>query len=198
MLTNRIKQMLIAVTGLLLTACAATPPTNFYVLEALNQPATSVSGKKIMLGIGPLEIPALLDRKQMVTRKENNAIQMAEFHQWAAPLKDNIVTVISKNIAALQPDLTVKAYPWSAYGDMDYRVIIDISRFDSQLGKAAYLEASWSIMKEKDRKIIRNGRTKISQPLNDENYESVVPALNKLLNEFSQQLSAAVQQLPEN
>lgn len=197
MRTNYIKQMFIAFSGLLLTACAATPPTNFYVLEALSQPATSVSGKKIMVGIGPLELPALLERKQIVTRKENNAIQMAEFHQWAAPLKDNIITVISKNIAAQQPDLTVKAYPWTAYSEMDYRVIIDISRFDSQMGQAAYLEASWSIMKEKDHSIIRNGQTKISQPLKDENYESVVPALNKLLNEFSQQLSVAMQQLPE-
>jgi uncharacterized lipoprotein YmbA len=200
MLTRYLKSfMLMVLPGLLLTACATTPPTNFYVLEALSQPSVSTTaGKKLMIGIGPLDLPALLERKQIVTRKENNAIQMAEFDQWAAPLKDNILAVLSKNIAAQQPDMVVKAYPWAVYGEMNYRVIIDIDRFDSQLGQAAYLEASWSIMKEKDHSIIRNGQTRLTQALNDSSYENVVRTLNKLLNTFSQQLTQTLYQLPKN
>ncbi len=190
---------MVVLLGLLWTACAVTPSPNFYVLEALSQPSVSTTvGKKPLIGIGPLNLPSLLERKQIVTRKENNTIQIAEFDQWAAPLKDNILAVLSKNIAAQQPNMVVKAYPWAVYGEMDYRVIIDISRFDGQLGQTAYLEASWSIMKEKDHSIIRNGQTKLTQVLNDSNYESVVRALNKLLNEFSQQLSQALNQLPKN
>ncbi len=200
MLTKYLKSLIMVVLlGLLLTACAVTPSPNFYVLEALSQPSVSTTvGKKPLIGIGPLNLPSLLERKQIVTRKENNTIQIAEFDQWAAPLKDNILAVLSKNIAAQQPNMVVKAYPWAVYGEMDYRVIIDISRFDGQLGQTAYLEASWSIMKEKDHSIIRNGQTKLTQVLNDSNYESVVRALNKLLNEFSQQLSQALNQLPKN
>lgn len=183
----------------LLTACASTPPTNFYVLEALSQSSASVvNTKKPLIGIGPLTLPALLERRQIVTRKDNNTIQIAEFHQWAAPLRDNILAVLSKNIAAQQPNAIVKSYPWNVYGEMDYRVIIDISRFDSQLGKSATLEASWAIMAEKNHTILHNGQTKIQQPLNDANYESVVLALNKLLNELSQQLAVALRQLPLN
>ncbi|MDD1617378.1 MAG: hypothetical protein CG439_2516 [Methylococcaceae bacterium NSP1-2] len=183
----------------LLTACAPTPPTNFYTLEALNQPvgSSTTSAKKRLIGLGPLSLPALVDRKQIVTRDENNAIQMAEFHQWAAPLKDNVLSVLSKNMAALQPNVIVRAYPWSVYGEMDYRVIIDISRFDSQLGKSANLEANWVIMEEKNHTIIGNGQTNIQQPLNDANYQTIVQAQNKLLSEFSRQLSVALQQLPQ-
>lgn len=183
----------------LLTACTTTPPTNFYILEA-QSPAvasTTASAKKRLIGIGPLSLPALVDRRQIVTRQKNNSIQMAEFHQWAAPLKDNVLTVLSKNVAAQQPNALVKAYPWSAYGDMDYRVMVDISRFDSQLGKAANLEASWVIMEEKNHTIVSNGQTKIEQPLNDTSYESVVLTLGKLLSEFSQQLSSALNQVPQ-
>lgn len=185
--------------SLLLTACAPTPATNFYTLESLNQPVGSsiTSAKKRMIGLGPLSLPALVDRKQIVTRDENNAIQMAEFHQWAAPLKDNVLSVLSKNVAALQPNVIVRAYPWSVYGEMDYRVIIDISRFDSQLGKLANLEANWTIMEEKNHTIIGNGQINIQQPLNDANYQTVVQAQNKLLSKFSEQLSVALQQLPQ-
>jgi uncharacterized lipoprotein YmbA len=169
------------------------------MLEALNQPiiTSSTSVKKRLIGLGPLSLPTLVDRKQMVTRDENNAIQMAEFHQWAAPLNDNVLSVLRKNVAALQPNAIVRAYPWSVYGEMDYRVIIDISRFDSQLGKSANFEANWAIMEEKNHVIISNGQINIQQPLHDTNYASVVQAQNKLLSEFSQQLSAALQQLPQ-
>jgi uncharacterized protein len=185
--------------SLLLMACAPTPPTNFYMLEALNQPVgtSSTVAKKRLIGIGPLSLPALVDRKQMVTRDENNTIQLAEFHQWAAPLNDNVLSVLRKNVAVLQPNAIVRAYPWSVYGEMDYRVIIDISRFDSQLGKSANLEANWAIMEEKNHTIISNGQTNIQQALNDANYSTVVQAQNKLLSEFSRQLSAALQQLPQ-
>jgi len=189
---------IVLMLGSLLTGCA-TPPTHFYQLEAVSTPpVTSITtAKKMLIGIGPLSIPALVDRKQIVTRGENNAIQLAEFHQWATPLQDNVLIVLSKNIAAQHSNAIVRSYPWSVYGEMDYRVIIDISRFDSQLGKSATLEASWAIMSEKNHTIISNGQTNIQQPLHDGSYDSAVLALNKLLSELSQQLSLALHQVPQ-
>jgi len=151
--------------------------------------------KKRLIGIGPLSLPALLDRKGIVTRAENNSVQIAEFDQWAAPLKDNVITVLSKNVATLQPNAIVRAYPWSPYGNVDYRVIVDISRFDTQLGKSANLEASWAIMEEKNHTIVSNGQAKIERQLNDSSYNSVAQALSKLLGELSQQISFALVQL---
>lgn len=184
--------------SVLLTACASTP-TRFYTLESLNRPTaatTTASAKKLLIGIGPLTLPALLDRKGIVTRAENNSVQIAEFDQWAAPLKDNVIAVISKNVAILQPDAIVRSYPWGVYGNVDYRVIIDMTRFDTQLGKSADLEASWAIMEEKNHTIIGNGQTKLQQPLTDASYNSAAQALSKLLSEFSQQLSRALVQVP--
>jgi uncharacterized protein len=181
----------------LLSACASTP-TNFYTLEAQSRaPAVSTSGvAKRLIGIGPLSMPALLDRRGIVTRSENNSVHIAEFDLWAAPLQNNVLTVISKNVATLQPSAIVRAYPWSVYGSVDYRVIIDITRFDTQPDKWANLEANWAIMEEKNHTIINNGQTKLQQPLNGNSYSIAVQALNKLLSEFSQQLSLALVQLP--
>ncbi|MSP27113.1 MAG: membrane integrity-associated transporter subunit PqiC [Methylococcales bacterium] len=186
--------------GLLLTACAETPAPSFYLLESHNLPviATTTVEKKQRIGLGPLTLPAVLDRQQIVTRTENHGIQLAEFHQWAAPLKGNVIDVLSKNLEAQQANSIVRGYPWSAYGDMDYRIIIDISRFDSQLGKSANLEANWAIMEEKKHTIVSNGRTNLTQVLNDMSYQSAVLAQEKLLNLFSQQLSLELHRLPKN
>ena len=183
--------------GSLLTACA-TPSSNFYTLESQSLPfatANTAIAKKRLIGIGPLSLPALVERRQIVTRTENNGIQIAEFDLWAAPLKDNVLAVLSKNVGTLQPNAIVRAYPWNAFGDVDYRVIVDISRFDTQLGKSANLEASWAIMEEKNHTIVSNGQANIKQPLNDASYNSAAQALSKLLSDFSQQLSLALVQV---
>jgi len=198
MLNKHLNRFILLSVSALLTACASTP-TNFYTLEAQSRPpvATSTSSvKKTLIGIGPLTLPALLDRKGIVTRAENNSVQIAEFDQWAAPLQNNVIAVLSKNVAALQPDAIVRAYPWSVYGNVDYRVIIDITRFDTQLGKSANLEASWAIMEEKNHTIVGNGQTKLQQPLNDPSYNSAAQGLSKLLSDLSQQLSMALVQVP--
>jgi uncharacterized protein len=198
MLSKHSIRFIMLCVSALLTACASTPPTHFYTLESQSRPpvvTATTNAKKPLIGIGPLSLPALLDRSQIITRAENNSVQMAEFDQWAAPLKDNVIAVLSKNVATLQPNAIVRAYPWNLYGDVDYRVIVDISRFDAQLGKSANLEASWAIMEEKNHTIISNGQANIKQRLNDASYASVAQALSKLLSELSQQLSLALVQL---
>ena len=198
MLNKHLNRFILLCASVLLTACASTP-THFYTLEAQSRPpvATSTSSaKKTLIGIGPLTLPALLDRKGIVTRADNNSVQIAEFDQWAAPLQNNVIAVISKNVAALQPNAIVRAYPWGVYGNVDYRVIIDITRFDTQLGKSVNLEASWAIMEEKNHTIVGNGQTKLQQPLNDPSYNSAAQGLSKLLSDLSQQLSMALVQVP--
>ena len=197
MLNKHSNRFIMLCVSALLTACASTP-TNFYTLESQSRPpavTTKTGATKPLIGIGPLSLPALLDRRGIVTRSENNSVQIAEFDQWAAPLQNNVIAVLSKNVATLQPNAIVRAYPWSVYGNVDYRVIIDISRFDTQLGKSANLEASWAIMEEKNHTIVSNGQTKLEQRLSETSYNSAAQALSKLLSEFSQQLSLALVQL---
>ena len=199
MSNKHLKHFIMLCVSALLSACASTS-TNFYTLESQSRSpvvTTAANAKKQLIGIGPLSLPALLDRKGIVTRAENNSVQIAEFNQWAAPLKDIVLAVLSKNVATLQPNAIVRAFPWGVYGNVDYRVIIDISRFDTQLGKSANLEASWAIMEEKNHTIVSNGQAKLQQPLNDDSYNSATQVLGKLLSEFSQQITLALVQVQQ-
>jgi len=172
----------------------STQPTQFYVLEPLSAASSSLSAteKKRQIGIGPVSIPALLERKQIVTRLPDNSIKVAEFHQWASPLKDNVAEVLTHNLATLQPNSLIRTYPWSAYGAVDYRVIINIVRFDTRPDQSVNFEATWSIMDEKNHTLLSNGRSKIEHPMDDSSYPSTVKALSKILSEFSRELSVAL------
>ncbi len=187
------KWFIICTTGVLLSACLSTP-TQFYVLEPLSEPPSSPTAteKKRQIGIGPVSIPALLERKQIVTRLPDNSVKIAEFNQWASPLKDNITQVLTHNLTTLQAGDLIRAYPWSAYGAVDYRIIIDIIRFDTRQEQSVNLEANWAIMNEKNHTLMSNGHTKIERPLDDPSYPAAVKALNKVLGEFSHELSQAL------
>ncbi|MCF8005874.1 MAG: PqiC family protein [Methylovulum sp.] len=172
---------------LMLTACSTTPPTHFYVLEALPHTARANS-QALAIGIGPITLPALLDRKQMVTRLHDNRVQLAEFHQWAEPLKDTLPRVIVKNLAELQPSYVFRAYPWSAYGNVDYRIIIDIDSFAAETKKTVKLSASWAIMDERQHTIIKNGKIKFEHVLANPAPAAIAEAMSQLLSQFSQRL----------
>ena len=172
---------------LMLTACSTTPPTHFYVLEALPHTARANS-QALAIGIGPITLPALLDRKQMVTRLYDNRVQLAEFHQWAEPLKDTLPRVIVKNLAELQPSYVFRAYPWSAYGNVDYRIIIDIDSFAAETKKTVKLSASWAIMDERQHTIIKNGKIKFEHVLANPAPAAIAEAMSQLLSQFSQRL----------
>lgn len=193
-MANQLSKWLISLfAGTLLSACISTPPTQFYVLEPLSEPPPSTATeKKRQIGIGPVSIPTLLERKQIVTRLPDNSIKIAEFHQWASPLKDNVAQVLTHNLATLQPSDLIRTYPWSVYGAVDYRIIIDIIRFDTYPERTVNLEATWAIMNEKSHALLSNGRTKIEHSLDDPSYPSTVKALSKILSEFSRELSLAL------
>jgi uncharacterized lipoprotein YmbA len=198
MITKFLKWLLLLpIISAMLAACISTPSTNFYVLEPLSTSTASAikTLKKPLIGIGPVSMPAMLDRKQIITRTENNSVQIAEFHQWASPLKENVVQVLTHNLAALRPNDIVRTYPWSAFGSVNYRIILDILRFDTSPGKSVNLEANWAIMDEKKRTLLTNGHSEIEHSLDDISYTGTVNGLSKILGEFSQELSAELEQI---
>lgn len=191
-------KVLVMGLSLFMVACATTPPPQFYVLDALSQitETTVVSATKQQIGLGPITLPVLLERKQIVTRSGDGLVNIAEFQQWAEPLKDNIVRVLCQNLRQRQPNSLIRAYPWSAYGIVDYRIMIDITRLDAELGQWANLEINWSIMSENKHTIIKNAHTSFRRKLDEPSYQAVVLALSHMLSDFSGGLAQAIAELP--
>jgi uncharacterized lipoprotein YmbA len=195
---NKVSKLFIAITLILASGCAVTPSTHFYLVEALTQPsplAPAEIQKKRLLGVGPLAMPAFLDRQQIVTRTEHNTVRISEFHQWASPLKDNVMEVLRHNLAILQPNDIIRSYPWSAFGRVDYHIVIDITRFDTYPGQSANFEANWAIRNDKTQALVTNGQSRIEQKLTGTSYAATVQALSQILDTFSHELSLALQQL---
>ncbi|MCX7089052.1 MAG: PqiC family protein [Methylococcales bacterium] len=180
---------------LALTACTSTAPTQFYTLDAVLQSpaATPISSQKLRtLGIGPIALPSLLNRKAIVTRGAQQSIQVTDTQQWAEPLLDNITRVIARNMAILQPNTILHAYPWTAFGQVDTRIVIEVTQLEAQSGKGVYFEAVWSIKDERLDQTIKQGHSKLELPLKSQDTAEIVARMNDLLATFSTELSRAL------
>jgi uncharacterized lipoprotein YmbA len=84
---------------LVLSGCASTEPSRFYILSSLHgteaEQVQEESEQGIAIGVGPVKIPAHLNRPQIVTRTSQNELKLAEFDKWAGSFKDVLSKMVS-------------------------------------------------------------------------------------------------------
>ena len=146
----------VVVFGLLLTGPGCfnlgkntSAPTQFYMLSAMNKPEgrPSETGRltSAFIGVGPIVTPAYLDRPQIVTRRADYEVGLADFANWAEPLKDSLGRVLAENLARELKTESVVLFPWTREVPVDYQVQLEVIRFDGPLGQKTVLEARWMI-----------------------------------------------------
>ena len=123
--------------------CASTPPPRLYTLNARGGPAATSSN--LSIAVGPVSVPAVVDRPQIVVDMGPNQVRLEEFNRWAAPLQNNIARVVADNLVLMlgTPRVTSSVQPLSA--DADYRAAVDVQSFQSVPGEAAMLDAVWTV-----------------------------------------------------
>jgi uncharacterized lipoprotein YmbA len=170
------------------TGCAS-PRSSFYTLNSTGKPATS--GADYSVSVGPVSVPAAVDRPQIVVRLAPNQVAIDEFHRWASPLPDAIARVVAENLAAMlgTPQVSVFSRPTAA--GARYRALVDVLRFESAPGEAATLDAVWTVRSTKDG-TSRSGRTTVSEPVPDREYATLAAAHSRALGRLSADLAGAI------
>lgn len=192
------KWALLVLGVLVLGGCAATPPAEFYVLTPMATP--SASGAKAepangaSIGVGPVRLPDYLDGPQLVTRPAPNRLRIDEFHRWGGTLEGNLIPVLAQNLSILLGIEDVVRYPWDEPVDPEYRVRLDVLRFDGVLGGSVDLDTRWEIIgpHPSDRfalQLLGAGRTVLSEPVTGEGYEALVAAQSRALASLSRELA---------
>ena len=168
----------------------------FYTLSPLTEnkamAKSDTPARDTRIGIGPIKLADYLDQSKLVTRTGDNRLVKAEFDLWAGALKDNLTNVLAENIGLLVPTERIYIYPWRLSEPMDYQVILDVVRFDGDLGKDAWLVARWSIVGGKDKELLEVGRSSIREPVSKPDYDTLVTAQSRALAKLSHEIVAAI------
>ncbi len=173
-------------------AGCATPRANFYTLNSAAKPVGT--GADYSVAVGPVSVPAAVDRQQIVVRLAPNQVHIDELHRWASPLPDAIAQVVAENLAAMLGTPHVAVYSRPTAVGARYRVLIDVLRFESAPGEEATLDAVWTVRGTKDGST-RSGRTTVSEPVTNGEYATLAAAHSRSLGRLSADLAGAIQAL---
>ena len=172
--------------------CGSTPPSRFYTLSATAK--TTVAPSSLAVSVGPVSVPAVVDRPEIVVSTGPNEVRLDEFNRWASPLQDNLGRAVAENLVAMLGTQHVTVFPQTEGEGADYRVAIQVQAFESVPGATAALEAVWTVRRSKDAKV-RTGRTSIRETTQGKGYDALAAAHSRGVAQLSRDIADAVQAL---
>ena len=186
-------RLAIALVAAVATACSSAT-ARFYTLDAL---AASDGGPpaSYAVAVGPVSVPAAVDRPQFVVQVAPNRVDLDEFNRWAAPLGDSIARVVAANLVVLLGTPRVATSPLPPDFAPTYRVAISVQRFESVAGQAAIVEALWSVRRSGGGDA-RAGQTVAREAVSADGFDALAAAHSRALATLSSDIAAAIRASP--
>jgi len=190
--------------ALLLGGCISLPsspvsPTpRFYVLSAINQPEVS---KKInvtpgrIIGVGPVKLPAYLDRPQIVTKDKEGMLKFDEFDRWGESLGLGIARLIREDLTAMLPQEKLTLYPWNPSIAVKYQVVAEVVQLDSELDKNMFFAVQWMIIDVTNAKAVIIKRSEFRTAIMPQDYTGIAKTLSAACASLSSQIAKALASL---
>ena len=183
-----LKLSLVVVMGLMILACGRSPEMQFYILNTLplNKNITH-RYHYLQIGIDEINIPAYLEKPQLMIHNSANEVTLEEYHQWAESLDKNIKRVVETNLSTLLPGAVVENSPWDIKFKPNYHLQIDISQFTIDFKGNSILRAEYIIYFEKE--IIKKQDVYYCIKLTNVTIENLVGSMNANLTHLTRDIA---------
>ena len=180
--------------AMLATACSlggGGVKETFYVLSGPEGAAPADSPGAPAVYVGPVAVPESVDRSAMVLQNSANQVDVSDEHRWAEPVKTAIPRVIAENLMRLLNTPRVMASRAGPVTDVDYRVALEVQRFESSLSQGATVEVLWTITGKRAKAPV-TGRSSEREPATSPTPEGVAAAHSRALARVAQDIAAAI------
>jgi len=194
--------LVLLLPALLFAGCISrnAPEVAYYSLQSIEQlgpDRAGQPGQNIVLGIGPVTLPASLKRSQIVTREADNRYQFSDLHRWAGLLEEDLARTIGENLAFLLDLETVVYHPWGRVHRPDRRLLVEVLRFDGSRQGEAVLSVRWTLTGGEGTQPLAGGKSVYRQPVAGGGYAGLVRTESLLLAALSREIAEAIRQTVE-
>lgn len=183
----------------LATGCSSVPPTRYYVVTAVDEKAAAFSAPGPGVVVAGVRLPPYLERPQLVTRSGDNELQVEEFHQWGGNLAKDLTRVLAENLSQLLRSDAVVAAPHTLRARPDYRVEVEVLRFERAADARVHLTAKWRLLRGADGAPLAGPTTTLaSEPLPaSPAFDPTVAAMSRTYGELSRAIAQAIARQPK-
>jgi uncharacterized protein len=187
---HRIQHFIVIAFVAVAAAGCASAPSRFYTLNSMAKADGSPAATYAIM-VGPVSIPAEVDRPQFTVQVAPNRVAIDEYNRWAAPLGDNIASAVAGDLVVLLRTARIAAVPLANF-NADYQVTIDIQKFESVPGKSVTIEAVWVIRKTTGGTTAQSGRTVASELVTGNDFDALAAAHSRALARVSGDIAVAI------
>ena len=182
-----------------LAACGSSPPVRYYSLDSAVPGTTAEDQGAKVIGLGPFRFPDYLKRSQMVTRGAGAEIEVREFARWAEPVDRAMHRVVAAELDDRLRGVAVVAYPYIETAQVDFVVLGQVDRFESDASGRVLLQLQWSAVDSQHTTLITPRRASYEATASTpDDPAAIARAMNQALVRFSDdiatQLDSALQQ----
>jgi uncharacterized protein len=129
--------------SLLVGACASIPE-HLYTLDTAAHPsAPSRSDLPIVL-VGPVTIPEMVDRPQLVVQDGKYRVIVNEQERWATPLKDSLPLLIAMQLGERCPSARFRLLSSTATEEPHARLTIEFTNIEINRATGVSVVATWA------------------------------------------------------
>lgn len=210
----RIRNTSMMLACVLLGACSSAPKENFYTLNpsagaamaAASMPesragtsaANAASVGIAVVAVGPVRVPEIVDRPQLVVRRGPTQVDLLEQHRWSQPLRAEIAQAIASGLRSHLPGARIALDRDAAAQNAQIRVAVDISRFDAVPGEAVVVQALWSLRSPASAaaQTPLAGQSAAREPLQGNGNEEIAQAFARAVAGISRDIAAAISAMP--
>lgn len=177
----------IVLAVLALAACRSSAG-QFYTLVPLAPDKHAEPGSEFQIELLPIDVPADVDRTQLVVRRSSGEVAMVDSQSWIAPLSLELRRAFAGTLQAklgarvMTDELLETKRP-------TFKVKLVVQRFESVLGDRALIEATWSVRGEKGEPLVCSMRT---SEWASGGYDKLVEAHQRALSRVAEQVASGV------
>jgi uncharacterized protein len=184
----------------LLAGCSLLSPkpdySQFFVLSALPASAAPATppAPDVAMGVFIPDIPAYLDRPQIVARTGENQVSLNDYQRWAEPVASGFSRVLIQDIALLSGADRVTLFPLTRTFGQEFEVYLLVVQFDGVPGGKVTLRVRWRITGPggTPNYVVRESVFTRDSTASTESYQGYVEALSALVGDLAQEIVAAI------
>jgi hypothetical protein len=135
--------MLAGVALAALAACSGSPPPALYTL--VPRPGTPIGRPAPTVVLRTVEIAKYLDRPEIVRRRTDYELKVADTVRWAEGMADMVARVLAADLAQRLPASAITLAEGAVTAPAATTLALDVARFDPDPDGTVVLVARWAV-----------------------------------------------------
>lgn len=194
----------LGVTVTVANGCSVLAPipdrSRYFTLSAPADPGGGPHGGqsdsvRLVYGLGPVSLPAYLDRNQVATRLSPSEVTYSQWDRWAEPLGDTVPGVLRQHLGSELGTDAVVSYPWPGTTHVDYQIEVRLQRFETDATGESRLAGEWSIRDLRRDRLLIARDTSLTRPGSPNDTAAATTALREMLADLGREIATAARDL---